>query len=232
MAEFNINRSIFVDIANGSTKAVQVGILQWINQKGRVKNAIAPDLLRMNTKIGQTAQSAMVSRYLATHKGLPSYRKGDRFAGGRLLRALKDESHVDASSTGLQFFNTNFMNRAAPQWYRLTFGAGKSKKVLAKSMSVRGKVIGADTKLSRYTERRAFSLPDIPGGNGMRWYVKSFGAGDMGAIHVSKRKGRSQIHGLSIQARGFVQAGVTVINEMYPVEATALIKKFMNSPSK
>jgi len=53
-----------------------------------------------------------------------SVRRKDRFANGKLLRALASPQMFDARWDGVSFINKAWLDRNAAQWYRLAFGAG------------------------------------------------------------------------------------------------------------
>lgn len=83
----------------------------------------------MHAKLASDIQDAVVKAYDKSKIGKrPSYRYNDtgklrRFANKRLKKALADERLIQSDYRGLALFNTDILDKAAPQWYRLNFGA-------------------------------------------------------------------------------------------------------------
>jgi hypothetical protein len=55
----------------------------------------------------------------------PAFERANRFANGKLSRALASPNMFDARWDGVAFINRSWLDRNAAQWYRLSFGAGQ-----------------------------------------------------------------------------------------------------------
>lgn len=83
-------------------------------------------LTELHQKVGVAAQNRILNAYArnVTAKKLgPSYREGDRYAGGALRRALASPDFFRATPRGLDFINISLLDQEAYHWHRLNFGA-------------------------------------------------------------------------------------------------------------
>lgn len=83
-------------------------------------------LRRAHQDAGDQARRSMVAAYThrAHRRAVPSYRIGDRYAGGVLRRALNHPDQVEVTPFTLRFINRDILDQEARQWRRLNFGAG------------------------------------------------------------------------------------------------------------
>jgi hypothetical protein len=90
---------------------------------------------KINTRVAQEGQKAMLRRYDETHekRGDKKYRAGadepyKRDAGGVLRAALASPNMYQATKDGIIFGDPQWLNSKARQWARLNFGAGERAK--------------------------------------------------------------------------------------------------------
>lgn len=95
------------------------------NRDGRVT--------KIHQLAGERAVQATVRSYNRTraarrkgsdYRGLAAFDRPNRFANGKLSRALASSNMFDARWDGISFINKPWLDRNAAQWYRLSFGAG------------------------------------------------------------------------------------------------------------
>jgi hypothetical protein len=85
----------------------------------------------MHKRLAKGIQSRVVRAYSAgqNRRRIPSYRWADtdkrmrRYSNKQMLAALKSPELIDYDYKGIYFPNTDFLDNAAKQWYRLNFGA-------------------------------------------------------------------------------------------------------------
>lgn len=97
----------------------------------------------LNAEMARDVQDVVVKAYeRSQRKGrrVPSYRYAEkdkrlrRYANKQMLKALQSESFIESSYKGIAFPNIDFMDEAAPQWYRLNFGAAPLGNFAARSV--------------------------------------------------------------------------------------------------
>jgi hypothetical protein len=212
------DRAIYAEIVANSNKALAKELGGYLKSRGRPSNAMAPKLKRINVNVGQRAQEVMVQSYLARprKRQVPSYRPGTRYSFGQLERALRSESNVSATSTTLGLLNISHMDEAAPQWYRMSFGVGKSKNYHIQPMKhpINGRILNTRNTNVGWGPRPTSTF-SLPGNRKGRWFVLG-NPGSWGAIFVSKKNGMPPRINLKMDATNFVQKGVSEINRLYP----------------
>ena len=89
------------------------------------------EMRNIHLKAGQAAQRAMLNRYrkVVVPRSVGDYRsdapgKWKRYSGGKLERALASPNFFRASKDGILWGLKEPLDAAAPQWYRLNYGAG------------------------------------------------------------------------------------------------------------
>lgn len=81
-------------------------------------------------QLGEMGQDSVLRSYRATKgRSVSGYRSGSgnkyqRYAGGRMERALADPAFFTATPDTLDFINIALLDKRAAQWARLNFGAG------------------------------------------------------------------------------------------------------------
>lgn len=101
-------------------------VAEYIGRALSARQIPHEQLRRAHRDAGEGAQRSMVQGYVNRRhrRPVPSYRIGDRYAGGALLRALRNPNMVEATEFTLRFINTDILNTEARHWRRLNFGAG------------------------------------------------------------------------------------------------------------
>lgn len=92
-------------------------------ERNRAKRRKAARLIRNPDTPGSVG-----SRSRAQPRLQASTLRVDRFAGGKLGRALASSNMYDARWDGVAFINRRWLDSQAKQWYRLSFGAGARGK--------------------------------------------------------------------------------------------------------
>lgn len=89
------------------------------------------ELRNIHLKAAQSAQQAMLQRYakIVAPRSLGGYRadapgKWKRYSGGQLEKALASPNFYRASKDGILWGLKGPLDQAAPQWYRVNYGAG------------------------------------------------------------------------------------------------------------
>ena len=89
------------------------------------------EMRNVHLKAAQAAQQSMLSRYskIVKPRSVGDYRadapgKWRRYSGGQLERALASPNFYRASKDGILWGLKEPLDQAAPQWYRLNYGAG------------------------------------------------------------------------------------------------------------
>ena len=236
---YTLTRDIARDIETDVAKDISAALKTYVKSRGSPRKVLAPALSELNLAAAQGAQRAMLQAYkdrpLTLSRLTESYRVGapppgrenNRYAGGQLLRALSSDDHVVTSSVSSGFFDAAMMDREAPQWYRMSFGAGASSPsniIEPMKNPLNNRKIVRTGILSEYGPSAAFNLPGSGTG---RWFVKN-AIGGYGEIHVSnKNRGIPPLLGLSIQPARFVQAGIEEMNRIYPRGLVTLVIDFL-----
>lgn len=145
----------------------------------------------------------------------PSYRENDpdRFAGGKLLRALADPSMATGTAYGIGFINTALLDRAAAQWYRLNFGA-------APGQGFSGVTHSPPAARIRFGSNQGISLALTGGmGSGFRvprgtFFQGAFFLGRRGGAGSDVRRVKSQ-QASGIKPRRFLDQGLVSLAENF-----------------
>jgi len=246
MADFQLNlgRDVGATIAANTNKELKKAMMKYVASKASPNQKMRKKIKTVNQKAGKAAQAAMVQQYLAKASGRPSYRVGDpgktgRYAGGKLLTALSSPSNLKLRGTTFSFFDRGFMDSTAPQWNRLSFGAGTgaNNQITPMKMPTSGKIIGP----SIITSTQGGDSFSIPGSGRGAFFFKGGATGGM-QLHVTRRsatQGFSQssprsrfklnrpIDGRVIHPMGFVQAGVSAANAIYPKLLVRAVKVYL-----
>lgn len=143
MAEKLINDARFAwgnEIYTQVWVRLMLGLQEWakVMYQETSSGGSADELAAMHKSLATEIQNAIVDAYSAKHvpgKTLP-YRwldqgKMHRFSNRAMLRALKDSQFISSDKTGIKMVNTEFMDKVAPQWYRLNFGAQPAPQPVA-----------------------------------------------------------------------------------------------------
>ena len=219
----DITRRIAEDLADTSSKAVGEVLRTYIKNHGPVKQVMRDKLLEVNNRSLQTAHKQMLDSYSRIPRTKNGAYRADiassnskygpsRYAGGMLQRALANSKNSIATTNRAQFLDITHMNREAPQWYRLSFGAGVGFIFATNPMKnpFNGRKLPNSPTLDNFGPSRKWGLPD---NYKWRWMIKSDG------IHVTSNpeKGmRATGRKFSYEPEGWVQDGVNAFNEVYP----------------
>lgn len=178
---------------------------------------------QMWEEIGQRAHFRTMVAFLGRPHKRPvgSYRQGDRYSGGALVRALSNPAMFQASATGLAFINRELLDKEARHWARLNFGAGAGGRESDLTPPGRFPVTGLGMMMGLDPDPRpAFKLP--PGfwlGSGRRvpssddrvgqdaFYLRSGSA----ALSQSLGKSDRQTFTRGIAANNFLDAPIESI---------------------
>ena len=123
--------------AMGKTMALEMQLFAQAMSSKAARNRDGR-VTRIHTLAGEAAVAATVRSYnrTKTKRRRAAVRAGDafstgvslerrnRFANGKLGRALASPQMFDARWDGVSFINKDWLDRNAAQWYRLSFGAG------------------------------------------------------------------------------------------------------------
>lgn len=112
--------------AGASGMAQSGSIVDYLGRALAARAIPHGQLRRAHQDAGDQARRSMVAAYThrAHRRAVPSYRVGDRYAGGALRRALNQPGQVEATAFTLRFINRDILNQEARQWRRLNYGAG------------------------------------------------------------------------------------------------------------
>lgn len=92
----------------------------------------------------------------------PSIERKDRFANGKMSRALASPQMFDARWDGVSFINKPWLDRNAAQWYRLSFGAGTRGQTTPPHRNYNVNFFGASAfsmSLQSFGPSAGFSMP-------------------------------------------------------------------------
>lgn len=230
----DVTRRLVAELADVSSQGIREALNMWIKQHGPLKEEMKPRLRKVNYRAMQNGKQAMITRYRQMDRPYPRYREpgSGRYPGGRLLRALKAKGNYQSDEYRIRFLNIGNMNKAAPQWYRLSFGAGIDYIYPVEPMRnpFNNRKLPSSPSTDNFKPSRSFDLPDNAD---FGFYVtgknrKGKPTGRFGEIHVgSKSKARKEE--LSIEAEGWVQEGVEVINKTWPTLLFTAMKDKMNA---
>jgi hypothetical protein len=125
-AEASVSFRTSVRNAGASGMAQNGSIVDYLGRALAARAIPHGQLRRAHQDAGDQARRSMVAAY--THRphrrAVPSYRIGDRYAGGALRRALNQPGQVEATPFTLRFINRDILDQEARQWRRLNYGAG------------------------------------------------------------------------------------------------------------
>lgn len=177
-----------------------------------------PRRKRLHDDIGRRAQQAVLNAYAQTvtaRKRTPSYRLGDRYAGGRLRAAIASSSFYEATPRGLTFINRDVLDREAKHWHRLNFGAGARGGGGRRLYEIRWGGLVAATIGFDDGPSKAFGLPEGfflgPEGRPVPWGSAPRSSQPFVALRKPQRFPTS-----GIAARRFLDTGVATIARMLP----------------
>lgn len=158
----------------------------------------------------EKARSAMLRRYDETNENRPSYRTNPtdarlkRFADGKLRNALASPEMFQISYQSIGFGNTALLDKEAPQWARLNWGAGGVANSGAgfspgsqggsgyKSNFSRFFNVGATTLAESPGPRPAFSIPKGFWFDGTKFYPYSRQLSDLAHAGGNPEGGAAQ----------------------------------------
>lgn len=129
-----------------------------------------------HTRAAEQARAAMIRRFDETDEKRTAYRTDPkdarlrRYAGGRLRSAISDPDFFQISYNSIGVGDIEKLNKEAPQWARLNFGAGAAAESGSRAVQGGGASgyasnftryfqAGATTVLSKPGPRPAFSIP-------------------------------------------------------------------------
>lgn len=126
-----------------------------------------PGMAEVNERIGREAQQEVLRVYSERVGKRPSYRQNDRgkwrrYSGERMRNALADPTFMSSDHRGIYFGDVDFLDKKAPQWYRLNFGASprsQGRKPAQGSMKFFNRAIPLRIDLSGYPPSDAFFIP-------------------------------------------------------------------------
>lgn len=216
-------RDIARAIAQESSKEVKNALDTYVKSLGRPRAVIGPRLAQVNAEAGLHGLAAMSQAYESRprKRDIPSYRPGSRYSFGQLSRALGSGVNVRTTRTTLSFLDQEWMDQQAPQWYRMSFGAGIPSGYQVRPMKhpINGRQLTGSPTLSM-PPSAPFALPGNLRGS---WRVKKGFE-----IHVSKNsKGAPPRSGLTISPTNFVQEGVSAINDVYPGLLLNVVREYL-----
>ena len=156
---------------------LMLGLQEWakVMYQETSSGGSADELAAMHKSLATEIQAAIIDAYSAKHvpgKTLP-YRwldqgKMHRFSNRAMLRALKDSQFISSDKTGIKMVNTEFMDKVAPQWYRLNFGARPAPQPVAarskNAMKWGSRDRGVPTKTRVFAEgkpSKPFFVPEL-----------------------------------------------------------------------
>ena len=215
-------------------------------QLGRKKG-----IKEMHYNVTKDVRSAVVNRYKATRisrgKGYRGVDTGNyrRFSNGRMLKALYSKAVVTHDQNGIYLYNMGELDKRAAQWYRLNFGAkprGKQKSGPTSPMKFFGATTGLRVNLDRFGPSdplTSFKLPvgfwsstkapETPGAK-LRKGNTAFYPSKLGP-KPSRNMGppKKLIPRRGIHGTGFLDQGLTVLNNRYPKELEKIVRHWMDS---
>ena len=126
-------REIIASAAQATTGAVAEALTIFSQSlRSQYSKAREYELRNVHTKIALDAQRSMVNRYIkiVEPRSVGDYRSDEtnpkwrRYGGGRMLKAISSPTFFRASKDGILWANISELDKQAPQWYRLNYGAG------------------------------------------------------------------------------------------------------------
>lgn len=122
-ARFDLKNSVIAGIqAGGAGTGKMLVDLARLLGEGPTRQARR----QAHQTLAEEAQKSVKRSYAQTvtrHKRVPSYRQGDRYSGGVLLRALGSPRMFRVDAVGIDFIDVEFLDGEAAQWARLNAGA-------------------------------------------------------------------------------------------------------------
>lgn len=127
-------------------------------------------LKKMHEKLAKEAQEKIKYHYKTNKKGNRSYRQNDkgvykRYSGGVLWRALSDPKLFVTTPGQIGGINVRVLDAAAPQWYRLNFGALPRRSTGPAgqgSLKLFGQSSQTSLSLRKYGPSKPFFTPNSP----------------------------------------------------------------------
>lgn len=169
-----------------------------------------------------------------------------RYSGGKLAKALQSPQFIKPSKLGVQF-NWSHLDTAAPQWYRLNFGAKPGKKapfVNFDEMRFFKVPSGAKVTLEGFPQSRRFRIPEGYWSNtraakttGTRLAAPTGGMGRNfypAALKPKPNKGVFLEDGnftKGIDGSGYLNKSISYINTQYPRRVERLILDWLELKS-
>lgn len=183
-------------------------------------------LADLNEQIAARMRKAVVDAYLTNVAAgaVPSYRKDDRYADGKLLTALQSDTMAIGTADGIEFIDDDLLDASARQWKRLQYGAGGNPGGLPqRTYRVRfGKNQGFSIGLDGAV-RRGFTIPSggrHGGGRRLKGYFN-----DLGQFYMKNPDGGkwpkegiqviTQRPTRGIGARRFLDAGLQALQDNF-----------------
>jgi hypothetical protein len=250
----DIMRQVAREIPGLSAKAALVFADSF---QSTIRRNRAKRLMRMYKEIGNEATMAVVKSYDKHHKNaiLSGYRKGDRYSGGVMRKALASPNMYRAAQDGLTFGNTGWLNGQAKQWARLNFGAGPRGTQTPQSppmrMTLFGTVYPIDFALNR-PARPAFRTPQngrgfwvMPGGQVQPWSDARRGQDKFflmtremaqGKTWKKNDQGETLVSGptlsMGFQGSRYMDAGVKTIVELFPIGIAKVLGEWLDQAKR
>lgn len=224
-------RNAVFALAESANQGISQAIHEWIKTRGPLKNVMQDAIGSANAKTVEYGQKETLKWFdKARKKGKrrypTSYREDSgRAANGKLAAAIGNESNFQSDAYGIKFIDVDLMDRQAPQWYRLNFGAGPKASAIeipAMRNPINNRIITPSPNFDSYGPSDSFSMP---GDTAYSWWLMNGHE-----IHVGKRNsGSNAISGLGIESEGWIHEGLAAMNERYPTYLLKSLKdKFDN----
>lgn len=217
-------------------------------------------MAEVNERIGRGAQREVQRVYAEKVGKRPSYRQNDRgkwrrYSGERMKKALASSKFMDSDHNGIYFGDVEFLDKTAPQWYRLNFGTyprPQGGKPAQGSMKFFNRAIPLRIDLSDYPPSGAFFIPkgaffssdfiESSIGGKLRGVMPSKEARGSDAMYIMRRGVKlkrvtkntpTSIFGGRRESRGikgarFFEAGARHINENYGPAVTKLTRDWFD----
>ena len=185
--------------------------------------------------------------------GSKTYRNQDpgafryrRYSGGKLAKALQSPQFIKSNKSGV-IFNWSALDKAAPQWYRINFGAKPGKKApFVNFQPMRFFKVQSDAKVTvaDFPQSRRFRIPEGYWSNtaaakttGTRLAAPSGSMGRNfypGALKPKPNRGVYLEEGRftkGIDGTGFLNKSISYINTQYPRRVERLILDWLDVKS-
>lgn len=168
-------KAVFEELAAKATSETAKVMRQYArtmySNTGQIK-----DLKKMHRDLANEAQVEVIKAFQSRPTaGRPSYRQNEtnprlkRYAGGKMLSALKSNKLILTNEYGIGMYNMDFLDRKAKQWYRMNFGtAPRGSKVAGQgSLKMFGQASSRKLAISRFKPSPAFMVPTSIAGRGL-----------------------------------------------------------------